>query len=218
MIDCFVVASAFYSGASCFVPPSLVSSTISLNGTRLAIRAISDSQPQQPQSFTYRARNPTMADRNRSPPPYEHASASASPHPPLPGQKNKLCLALMSGSKPKWYGRPVPRRITAISILGTTEIDLRGSLLQPGTTKIRCIAIGGGVSIQATESFPLEISGLPLFGGFRDARGQLGRGPHRYRRAASEPPPPELAQPSGAGVVVNGVAILGSVYATDDSW
>ena len=102
-------------------------------------------------------------------------------------------LALLSETKRQ--GRWIPARETqAISVLGSTVIDLREALLGPGETVIKCYTILGSIEIIAPEGLYVECGGSAFLGSFE-------------RQENS----PVSARPDAPVVRVDGLSVLGSV-------
>ncbi|KAJ3331088.1 hypothetical protein HDU93_009954 [Gonapodya sp. JEL0774] len=156
------------------------------------------------------------------PPTYDHTAPlldSSTVHSESP--LSKTYVTFLSGSSPKWRGKVVPREIVAVSVLGSIDIDLRGAYLQPGETKIKCVAVLGDISIHLPLTQAADVSGVAVFGGFDDARGRDPRaqpgykGPHPPFMPMQMPMPPEPLQPVGAEVVVKGTVVFGGVAVVD---
>jgi hypothetical protein len=59
----------------------------------------------------------------------------------------------------------------ATGILGGCHIDLRNASIAPGTVAvIDCFAFWGGIEIQVPADWTVEVSGIPILGGFADSR------------------------------------------------
>jgi hypothetical protein len=67
----------------------------------------------------------------------------------------------------------VPRRISAVAVMGGIEIDLRSTPLPP-VTEISILAVMGGVVITVPAGVRLESSGFAIMGGFEDQLSQPG--------------------------------------------
>src|SRR5262249_4671972 len=56
-------------------------------------------------------------------------------------------------------------------ILGGCDIDLRNASIAPGTVAvIDCFAFWGGIEIKVPADWTVEVSGIPLLGGFAGTR------------------------------------------------
>lgn len=98
-------------------------------------------------------------------------------------------------SETKRQGRWIPAKETqAISVLGSTVIDLREAMLGPGETIIKCYTVLGSVEIIAPEGLYVECGGSAFLGSFE-------------RQENS----PVSARPDAPVVRVDGFSVLGSV-------
>ncbi|NNM32322.1 MAG: DUF1707 and DUF2154 domain-containing protein [Gemmatimonadetes bacterium] len=98
-------------------------------------------------------------------------------------------------SETKRQGRWIPAKETqAISVLGSTVIDLREALLGPGETVIKCYTVLGSVEIIAPEGLYVECGGSAFLGSFE-------------RQENS----PVSSRPDAPVVRVDGFSVLGSV-------
>ncbi len=88
------------------------------------------------------------------------------------GPAHRTLFALMSGvvRRGVWI---VPRRISAVAVMGGIEIDLRSTPLPP-VTEISILAVMGGVVITVPAGVRLESSGFAIMGGFEDQLSQPG--------------------------------------------
>src|SRR5262249_5423098 len=59
----------------------------------------------------------------------------------------------------------------ATAILGGCDIDLRNASIQPGTVaELDCFAFWGGIEIKVPGDWTVEVTGVPILGGFADSR------------------------------------------------
>jgi uncharacterized protein DUF1707 len=79
--------------------------------------------------------------------------------------RNRLALAVMSGARRagRWV---VPRRFTAVAVMGGVELDLRHARFSEPEVTIQAYALMGGVSIVTGDDIEVDVSGVALMGGF----------------------------------------------------
>ena len=98
-------------------------------------------------------------------------------------------------SETKRQGRWIPARETqAISVLGSTVIDLREALLGPGETVIKCYTVLGSIEIIAPEGMYVECGGSAFLGTFEHHENS-----------------PVHARTDAPIVRIDGLSVLGSV-------
>jgi len=98
-------------------------------------------------------------------------------------------------SETKRQGRWIPARETqAVSVFGSTLIDLREALLGPGETVIKCYSILGSIEVIAPEGLYVESGGSAFLGSFEQEQNS-----------------PVSMQPDAPVVRIEGHAVLGSV-------
>ncbi len=80
------------------------------------------------------------------------------------GGKPAKMISIVSGisRKGKWR---VPQRIDAVSIVGSTDLDLREAILPPGEIRIRAICVLGGIDIVVPPEMHVVDDGWALLGG-----------------------------------------------------
>lgn len=76
-------------------------------------------------------------------------------------------LSLLSGTVRKGAWKP-PRSLRIFAFMGGVDLDFRQAALAPGTTEIFVFALMGGVDIKVPPGVKVEMSGLPIMGGFED--------------------------------------------------
>jgi cell wall-active antibiotic response 4TMS protein YvqF len=97
----------------------------------------------------------------------------------------------------------------ATAILGGCDIDLRGASIAPGTVAVLdCFAFWGGIEIKVPGDWTVEVSGVPILGGFADSRKETpsiigGFGNFESRSAPVSPTEKRLK--------VKGIAMMGGV-------
>lgn len=99
-------------------------------------------------------------------------------------------VAILGGSERRGAWKPA-RRSQAVAIMGGVDLDYRNAIMPPGVTEVSVFCIMGGVEITVPPGVNVEVSGVPILGGF-DNRAGAGR-------------------PGGPTLRVTGVAILGGV-------
>jgi hypothetical protein len=123
---------------------------------------------------------------------------AAAVHPTAPGQpvpvqhQSSLLMAVMGGTERRGRWR-VPERCTAVAIMGGCVLDLRAAQLSAPITTITTVAIMGGIEVIVPPGVRVEISGLPLMGGFSN----------RVRQTDLPPDAPQ--------VHIRGIALMGGV-------
>jgi cell wall-active antibiotic response 4TMS protein YvqF len=98
----------------------------------------------------------------------------------------------------------------ATAILGGCDIDLRNASIQPGTVaELDCFAFWGGVEIKVPADWTVEVTGIPILGGFADTRREtptvvagIGTG---------FAPKAEPVQPGEKRLRVKGMVVMGGV-------
>ncbi len=80
-----------------------------------------------------------------------------------------VSVAVMSGCERggDWV---VPRRHTAVAVMGGVELDLRTARFAAPEVEISCLAVMGGISLTVPHDMHVEANGFGLMGGF-DAKG-----------------------------------------------
>jgi hypothetical protein len=64
----------------------------------------------------------------------------------------------------------------ATAIMGGCDIDLRNASIAPGTVAVLdCFAFWGGIEIKVPADWTVEMTGVPLLGGFADTRKETAR-------------------------------------------
>lgn len=131
-------------------------------------------------------------------PPATAMTATASPLPVRPvrpgdDQGPRLSLAIMSGVERRGRWR-VATASTALAIMGSVSLDLRGAVLSAPVTSITAVAFMGGVEIVVPPGIRVEAHGFGFMGGWENHVEQ------------------DLDLPPDAPVVrVSGFAFMGSV-------
>ena len=87
------------------------------------------------------------------------------------------------------------KKLTAISLLGGTDIDFQQAELEEPVTEVVCISILGGIDIIVPPDLPVTLSGLSILGG-------------RDMELAKPEPQKQLSDKS---LHINAIAILGGI-------
>jgi hypothetical protein len=121
------------------------------------------------------------------------AANSAALAPKTP--RRRTYLAVISGvvRRGTWV---VPKRITAVALMGSVELDLREAKLDSGVTEIGVLAVMGGVVVTVPPNVRLECDGFAFMGGFED----------QLKQPASD-------DPNAPVVRLTGFAFMGGVEA-----
>jgi hypothetical protein len=97
----------------------------------------------------------------------------------------------------------------ATAILGGCDIDLRGASIAPGNVAvIDCFAFWGGVEIKVPADWTVEMTGVPLLGGFADTRKETPSIVAGFGNFASQSTP---VAPGEKRLKVKGMAVMGGV-------
>lgn len=109
---------------------------------------------------------------------------------------SSVSIAIMSGAtrKGEWV---VPRRYTAVALMGGVELDLRQARFAEQEVTIHAVAVMGGMQIIVPEDVDVAVNGAGIMGAFEDSAGSGGR-----------------ADGSRPTVHVTGVAFWGGVEVT----
>ena len=86
------------------------------------------------------------------------------------GASNVTAFAILGGAERRVTSQDF-RGGDATAILGGCDIDLTQASITPGTEAvIDCFAMWGGVDIKVPPDWTVEMTGVPLLGGFADTR------------------------------------------------
>ncbi|HEV8481097.1 MAG TPA: DUF5668 domain-containing protein [Candidatus Eisenbacteria bacterium] len=97
----------------------------------------------------------------------------------------------------------------ATAILGGCDLDLRNASIRPGTVAvIDCFAFWGGVEIKVPADWTVEVTGVPLLGGFADTRRET---PNVVAGIGNLAPRSEPVQPNEKRLRVKGMVVMGGV-------
>ena len=97
----------------------------------------------------------------------------------------------------------------ASAILGGCDIDLRGASIAPGTVaSIDCFAFWGGIEIKVPADWTVEVTGVPLLGGFADSRKET---PNIIAGLGNIAPKSQPVSPGEKRLRVKGMVVMGGV-------
>jgi hypothetical protein len=106
-------------------------------------------------------------------------------------KKNDTMIAVLGGVERG--GAWIPARYTKIfAMMGGVDLDFTDAKFPPGTTELDIFCLMGGVDIIVPKGVNVEISGIPIMGGFED---KVGHGGYE----------------GGPTLRIRGVAIMGGV-------
>ena len=83
-------------------------------------------------------------------------------------------ISLFSGAEIKSQSNPFQGG-NILAIFGGTDIDLRDAAIVDEEITIEVTSIFGGVSLKVPENVQIEISGIPIFGGWEDKTRQSNK-------------------------------------------
>ncbi|TVQ95615.1 MAG: DUF1707 and DUF2154 domain-containing protein [Spirochaetaceae bacterium] len=99
-------------------------------------------------------------------------------------------FAILGGSERRGVWRPA-RRSRVLAIMGGVDLDYRKALFPHGVTEVTVFCVMGGVDVIVPPGVNVEVSGLPILGGFSNRAGS--------------------GTPGGPTLRVSGVAVMGGV-------
>ncbi len=108
-----------------------------------------------------------------------------------PVKEESAIVAILSGSSRKGLWQP-PRNIRIFALMGGVELDFTEAEMPPGTTEITVFTVMGGIDITVPPGLNVDVSGVPLMGGFDDSTAGV-------------------VDPNAPTLKVRGVAIMGGV-------
>ena len=79
-------------------------------------------------------------------------------------KRTTTVFAMLGGNRRRGRWR-VGDRVTAVAIMGGAEVDLRDAEIDCPEVTIVAFALWGGVEIIVPEGVPVELTGVPIFGG-----------------------------------------------------
>ena len=106
-------------------------------------------------------------------------------------KENDVVVSVMSGVARKGSWSP-PRRLTSVTFMGGTDLDLREALFPPGKSTINIFCLMGGVNILVPPGVNVEVRGVGIMGAFESRC-------------------PVTSYSGAPTLVVNGLALMGGV-------
>ncbi len=108
-----------------------------------------------------------------------------------PVREEGTLVALLGGTSRKGVWQP-PRHLRIFAMMGGVDLDFTQAEMPPGTTEVTVFTIMGGIDIIVPPGLNVDVSGVPLMGGFDD-------------RSSG------MVDPDAPTLRVRGVAIMGGV-------
>lgn len=108
-----------------------------------------------------------------------------------PVREEGTLVALLGGTSRKGVWQP-PRNLRIFAMLGGVDLDFTQAEMPPGTTEVTVFTFMGGIDIVVPPGLNVDVSGVPLMGGFDD-------------RSSG------IVDPEAPTLRVRGVAIMGGV-------
>lgn len=97
----------------------------------------------------------------------------------------------------------------ATAILGGCDLDLRGASIQPGhVAVVDCFAFWGGIEIKVPPDWTVEVTGVPILGGFADSRKET---PTVIAGLGNIAPKSQPVGPNEKRLKVKGMVLMGGV-------
>lgn len=100
-------------------------------------------------------------------------------------------VAILGGTSRKGVWQP-PRNLRIFAMLGGVDLDFTNAEMAPGTTEVTVFTFMGGIDIVVPPGLNVDVSGVPLMGGFDD-------------RSSG------MVNPDAPTLRIRGVAIMGGV-------
>jgi uncharacterized protein DUF1707/cell wall-active antibiotic response 4TMS protein YvqF len=94
----------------------------------------------------------------------ELPAVSATPDTRPRRRAHRWLVSIMGGADRKGRWR-VPRRMTALSVMGGCDLDFRQAQIEDDEVTITVVSIMGGADIYVPEGIEVDLSGLSLMGG-----------------------------------------------------
>lgn len=108
-------------------------------------------------------------------------------------KRTSVVFAMFGANRRRGRWR-VGDNVTAVAIMGGAEVDLRDAEIDCPEVTIVAVAFWGGVDIIVPEGVPVELTGVPLFGG-------------KHYRVADVPP-----LPGAPRIIVKAFPVMGGVH------
>ena len=107
---------------------------------------------------------PALRSETRPAGPAPVATASVPVDPARPVQESDLIVSIWGGTERKGGWIP-PRRLSAVTVMGGTELDFRQATFATETVSVRLLTLMGGVDIVVPPGVRVEWGGIALMGG-----------------------------------------------------
>lgn len=107
---------------------------------------------------------PALRSETRAAEPAPAATASVPVDPSRPVQESDLIVSIWGATERKGSWIP-PRRLTAVTVMGGTDLDFRQATFATETVSVRLLALMGGVDIVVPPGVRVEWGGIALMGG-----------------------------------------------------
>ena len=107
---------------------------------------------------------PALRSEARPAVPEPPPSASVPVDPARPAQEHDLIVSVWGATERKGSWVP-PRQLTAVTVMGGTDLDFRQAAFATETVSVRLLALMGGVDIVVPPGVRVEWGGIALMGG-----------------------------------------------------
>lgn len=107
---------------------------------------------------------PALRGETRPAEPAPVATASVPVDRARPVQESDLIVSIWGATERKGRWIP-PRRLSAVTVMGGTDLDFRQATFATETVSVRLLALMGGVDIVVPPGVRVEWSGIALMGG-----------------------------------------------------
>ncbi|MCY3700673.1 MAG: DUF1707 domain-containing protein [Gemmatimonadetes bacterium] len=107
---------------------------------------------------------PALRSETRPAVPEPSPAASVPVDPARPVQEHDLIVSIWGATERKGSWVP-PRQLTAVTVMGGTDLDFRQAAFATETVSVRLLALMGGVDIVVPPGVRVEWGGIALMGG-----------------------------------------------------
>ena len=107
---------------------------------------------------------PALRSETRPAVPEAPPAASVPVDPARPVQEHDLIVSVWGATERKGSWVP-PRQLTAVTVMGGTDLDFRQAAFATETVSVRLLALMGGVDIVVPPGVRVEWGGIALMGG-----------------------------------------------------
>lgn len=107
---------------------------------------------------------PALRSETRPPVPAPAPAAAVPVDPARPVQENDLIVSIWGATERKGSWVP-PRQLTAVTVMGGTDLDFRQATFATEAVSVRLLALMGGVDIVVPPGVRVEWGGIALMGG-----------------------------------------------------